>query len=215
MKNLVCGTVVVSLFVSGCDVQSNQTSSNVSRESEQYTVDDELPPEIQAAIDEEERVLTQLQLQSSESSLKSAIEVAKSTDPNIKSAQYDVDENGQPVVRVLRENNESGDLESAIVPLVVGALAGAAVSSMASTLLKAPPESYSKYECKEDCNRTGSSGWIAYNRAQASARVSEPGYTPRFSATLKQNQSVLSSRSSGVFRGASSRAGGYSSGFGG
>jgi DNA-directed RNA polymerase subunit L len=199
MKKTVTSVMIASMILSGCDVESNETSA-------QY------PPEIKEYMDEEAKIVAQVQMKNDDETLRQVLDEAKKTDPNIKSGQYELDENGNPVIRVIR-NGDDGEQESVVLPVVTGIATGLVAGYLLNSIMNTPKSSYHKDRCDDKCNNHRAGGVAAYHLMKASNLVSQPNYTPRYSQNLMNAHSNISTRSSGVFTGSSGRS--SSSSFGG
>ncbi|MFK4132457.1 hypothetical protein ACI2KR_09280 [Pseudomonas luteola] len=176
------------------------------------------PEEEQDYVNDQASLATRSQLATDEKELKKALADIQKTDPSVKDVYYGVDAQGHREIHVVRENAESQSGVSDMVwPLLGGMAAGAFIGNMMNSggvskfAAHQPPASYSQYDEQERRKRrNGASSAYTTVLMNTSRRniVSSPSYRTSMRA------SVISARSTGSFKGASSARGG-SYGFGG
>jgi hypothetical protein len=176
------------------------------------------PEEEQAYVDQQAQMAVRAQLATDEKELKTAVEDMKRSDPSIKDAYYGVDSNNQKELHVVHQSAEGTSGFSEMVwPMVGGMAVGAIAANMMSSggglkgyAASHPPRSYASYDEEERKRRrnVGSSGYTGMLMSSSRGNIYR---SPNFQSSMRE--SVITTRSTGGFRGVTSaRGGGYSFG---
>lgn len=198
-KHTLLAIAVTSIALAGCDQAP-------SKDEELHYLDQQAGAEVRK------------QTQDEQTDLKQTLTELQSKDPYVKDAYYGVDEKGDKVLHVVREE-ANGQASDMIWPLIGGAATGFALAKLMNSYggyggysNLSQPVGRTYYQNTEDERRKRRnvvvSGYNSYlmNNARSTIRMQ-----PNYKTTMAK--AVVSSRSSGIFSGGTgSRSSGYSLG---
>lgn len=165
--------------------------------------------------DDQDRVdeVARTSLNKDQEELKEQLAKLQAQDPTVKDLYYGVNEDGEKVLNVVRDDGNGGN-EASVWPLLGGMAAGMLIANMLSAggvgaySASHPPYHRHTYSYQEERRRKNAAagGYAGFARSQAIR-------TYRSSPSFHSKVATLSTRTSGAFASSSSaRAGGYSSG---